>query len=85
MFHHDVRTTLTIDDDVAHLLQKETRRSGSSFKETVNHYLRLGLTSARRQHRKPFVVTPRKMGLPANVSYDNVAELIDILEGAEHR
>ncbi|PYS27035.1 MAG: hypothetical protein DMF75_21135 [Acidobacteria bacterium] len=38
-----MRTTLTLDDDVAAKLDADARRSGRSFKETVNHYLRLGL------------------------------------------
>jgi hypothetical protein len=79
-----VRTTLSLDDDVAHLLQKEMRRSGSSLKETVNHYLRLGLT-AGKPARKKFVVKPLAMGLPPRLSYDNVEELIEALEGPYHR
>ena len=78
-----MRTTLSLDDDVAHLLQKEIRRSGSSLKETVNHYLRLGLT-ARKPARKKFVVKPIAMGLPPGLSYDNVEELIEALEGPYH-
>jgi hypothetical protein len=80
-----VRTTLTLDDDVARLLEKESRRSGGSFKEVVNHFLRLGLMSANRRAHKPFVVEPRNLGLPAGHSYDNVAELLESLEGPLHR
>jgi hypothetical protein len=80
-----VRTTLTLDNDVATLLSKESRRSGASFKEIVNHFLRLGLTVGKHPPRKPFSVTPRKMGLPHGLNYDNVAELLDALEGPAHR
>ncbi|HEV7219311.1 MAG: CopG family transcriptional regulator [Terriglobales bacterium] len=80
-----MRTTLSLDDDVARLLNKESRRSGASFKEVVNHFLRLGLMASKRPQRKPFVVTPRKLGLPSGLSYDNVEELIEVLEGPEHR
>ena len=38
-----MRTTLTLDDDVASLLAKEVRRSGVSFKAAVNQFLRMGL------------------------------------------
>jgi hypothetical protein len=79
-----VRTTLSLDDDVAHLIQQEIRRSGSSLKETVNRYLRLGLT-AGKPPRKKFVVKPIAMGLPPGLSYDNVEELIEALEGPYHR
>ena len=85
MYHRDVRTTLSLDDDVAQLLEKETRRSGSSFKEAVNYFLRLGLMVGKRPPRKPFTVTPRKLGLPSGLSYDNVEQLLEALEGPAHR
>jgi hypothetical protein len=31
------------------------------------------------------VVTPRKLGLPPGLSYDNVEELLEALEGATHK
>jgi hypothetical protein len=80
-----VRTTLTLDDDVARQLQQESRRSGGSFKDLVNRILRLGLMAAKQPPRKPFVVTARKMGLPPGLSYDNVCELLDAIEGPTHR
>lgn len=40
-----MRTTLTIDDDVAALLQQAVRQTGRSFKEVVNDALRAGLTA----------------------------------------
>jgi hypothetical protein len=60
-----VRTTLSLDDDLAHRLREESRKSGVSFKKIVNHFLRLGLTAGKRPLRKPFVVMPRKLKLPA--------------------
>ena len=80
-----MRTTLSLDDDVARLLQKEVRRSGHSFKETVNRCLRKGLIASSRPLAKPFVVTPRPLGLPPGLSYDNVEELIEALEGPMHK
>jgi hypothetical protein len=80
-----VRTTLSLDDDVARLLNKEMRRSGASFKAVVNHFLRRGLLTSEEQYRKPFVVTPRKLGLPLGLSYDNVAQLLEAVEGGTHR
>jgi hypothetical protein len=76
-----VRTTLSLDDDVAHLLDKESRRSGASFKQVVNHFLRLGLT-LKQSHRKPFKVTPINLGLP---HYDKAEDLLEYLEGPDHR
>jgi hypothetical protein len=80
-----VRTTLTLDEDIAQLLHQEIRRSGISFKEAVNHYLRLGLTASKRPARKKFVIKPRAMGLPPGLSYDNIGELLEAIEGPLHR
>ena len=80
-----MRTTLTLDDDVANLLNKEIHRSGISFKEGVNRFLRLGLMASKRQLRKPFAVNPRPLGLPPGMSYDNIEELLESIEGDAYR
>lgn len=77
-----MRTTLTLDDDVASLLHKEARKSGRPFKQVVNRFLRLGLTAAKHPVRKPFVVKPIKLGLP---HFEKVEELLEHLEGPDHR
>ena len=77
-----MRTTLTLDDDLARLLEKEQRRSGKPFKQVLNHFLRLGLTGARQPARKPFKVTPINLGLP---HYDKAEDLLERLEGPDHR
>jgi hypothetical protein len=54
-----VRTTLTIDDDVAALLEKENRRANEPMKQTVNRVLRTGLVQAANPPKpKRFVVKP---------------------------
>ena len=80
-----MRTTLSLDDDVVKLLRRELRRSGASLKATVNHFLRLGLMVSEKRERKPFVVHPQPLGLPPGLSYDNVEDLIEALEGTTHR
>ena len=74
-----------LDDDIANLLNQAFRRSGVSFKEAVNHYLRLGRTASKQTPRKKFVVKPLAMALPPGLSYDNVEELIEALEGPLHK
>jgi hypothetical protein len=81
-----VRTTLTIYDDIAKLVEDEVRRSGDTFKGTVNRLLRQGLIASKNpEPRKRFVVTPRKMGLPPGLSYDSIPELLEKIEGPYHR
>jgi hypothetical protein len=81
-----MRTTLTLDDDVAARLQAEARRTGRPFKSVVNERLRIALAqSAAVQRRKPFTIEPRAMGGPtAGASYDNVGALLEELEGSRH-
>ena len=58
-----MRTTLTLDEDVAERLQAEVRRTGRSFKETVNELLRLALLRPpATAKRKPFKLTTFKSG-----------------------
>ena len=77
-----MRTTLTLDDDVGAKLRQEMRRSGRPFKQVVNEFLRLGLNARRElQPRRKFTVRTRPLGLPPGLSYDNVEELLDQLDG----
>jgi hypothetical protein len=81
-----VRTTLSIDDDIAVLLEQEVRRSGKPFKAVVNHLLSLGLAHARQpQPTRSFKVTPRALGLGAARNYDKISTLLEELEGPEHK
>ena len=82
-----MRTTLTLDDDVAARLKAESRRAGRPFREIVNETLRRGLASRRvTAARQPFKVIARDLGdLKPGLSLDNVAELIEQVEGSLHR
>lgn len=77
-----MRTTLTLDDDLAALLNKEARKSGEPFKQVVNRYLRLGLTASKQPARKPFKVKPWNLQLPP---FEKVEELLEYLEGPDYR
>lgn len=50
-----MRTTVTLDDDVAALVESERARTGESFREAVNRLLRRGARRgpARRPPRLP--------------------------------
>jgi hypothetical protein len=78
-----VRTTLTLDDDVAAKLRALTRKSGRAFREVVNDVLRRGLAQvSAAPGRKPFRVIARDLGVrrPGS-SLDSVADLIEQIEG----
>ena len=81
-----MRTTLTLDDDVAKKVRAEVRRSGRSFKAVVNDLLRLAFTLRRTNTRpRPFEVRARALGTRPELNYDNIGELLEHLEGPTHR
>ncbi len=80
------RTTITLDEDVRAKLEAEMRKSGKSFKETVNETLRSGLFARQKASAsKPFKVRPKAMGLKPGYSYDKVWELIEQIEGPDYK
>ena len=86
-YHHGVRTTLTLDDDVVAKLRARVRGSGKPFREIVNEALRRGLAApARAGKRPPFVVRARDLGdLKPGLTLDNVGALLEEAEGPLHR
>ncbi|QQS32315.1 MAG: DUF2191 domain-containing protein [Acidobacteriota bacterium] len=83
-----MRTTLTIDEDVEFGLRRiQNAEPERSFKEIVNDVLRQGLkapVTKTRKHKR-FVVKPFNLGLREGLSYDNIEELLDIVEGPNRR
>ena len=75
-----MRTTLTLDPDLVAKLKDDMRRTGRSFKEVVNERLRLGFL-AKETPPKRFTVRPRRMGVIAGLDYNNIGELIELVEG----
>lgn len=82
-----MRTTLTIDDDVAAMLERVLKRRGGTFKETVNEALRRGLEIMGRPRRasRPYRVTPFDLGGSLVGSLDNVEEVLSRAEGEDHQ
>jgi hypothetical protein len=80
-----VRTTLTLDDDVAAKLRAEARKSGEPFKQVVNRVLRSGLNLREKAASLPlYRIKARSLGSPG-FNYDKVWELIEQVEGPYHR
>jgi hypothetical protein len=82
-----MRTTLTLDDDVASKLKAEARRAGRPFRDVVNETLRLGLVNRKPPPAlAPFKVVARDLGeVRPGLSFDNIAELLEQVEGPFHR
>ena len=82
-----MRTTLTLDDDVAAKLRSAARRSGHTFRDVVNDTLRRGLARLpSAPSREPFRVIARDLGARRpGLSFDSVADLLEQIEGPLHR
>ena len=82
-----MRTTLTIDDDVAVRLERERRKRRVSLKTVVNEVLRSGLDALGRpeQKRHEFRTKGFNLGPSLVGSLDNVEEVLSRTEGEDHR
>lgn len=82
-----MRTTLTLDPDVAIRAKAEAADHNIAFKTLVNEALRLGLDAyaKRASTAKPYRTQAVPMGLKAGLSYDNVGELLAQCEGEAYR
>jgi plasmid stability protein len=77
-----MRTTLTIDDDLAGILQKKASQQGHSFKAVVNDLLRAGIAAGGEpvHRRKPVKVIAKSLGLKPGYDPDKFNQLVDELE-----
>ncbi|MBV8345624.1 MAG: ribbon-helix-helix protein, CopG family [Candidatus Eremiobacteraeota bacterium] len=78
-----MRTTLTLDDDVAAKLAAKARKTGRPFKQIVNETIRTGLAlEARSKKLAPFKIEAAHLfRLKPGYNYDKVEELFDELDG----
>lgn len=77
-----MRTTLTIEDDIAAQLERLRRKDDASLKDLINEALRRGLQTmdARPKKKKSFKTRAFDLGEPL-INLDNVAEALAHLEG----
>jgi len=76
-----MRTTLTLDDDLAGLLKRRARELGVPFKEAVNRAIRAGLGEAARPRRGAAPRTiPHSFGFRPGIDLDRLNQLADELE-----
>lgn len=76
-----MRTTLTIDDDLAGLLKRRSQELGMPFKDVVNRTLRAGLGEEAKQRQRPVPkVIPHAFGFRPDINLDKLNQLADELE-----
>jgi hypothetical protein len=80
-----MRTTLTIEDDLARTLKEKAFRTGASFKVVVNQALRAGLEAgdATRKPRRYRLEPASLGGLCQSVDLDKALALAETLEDRE--
>lgn len=82
-----MRTTLTLDDDVAAILKRLARTRRARLKDLVNEALRRGLAEAvtRPPARETFRTTSVALGRCRIGTIDNIAEALAAAEGESFR
>jgi hypothetical protein len=82
-----MRTTLSLDPDVAAMIERELSEKKTTLKALVNEKLRKGFAaSASGVGRRSFNL-PKSMdlGKPLLENLDNVAEILELIEGDSNR
>ena len=82
-----MRTTLTIDDDVAAVLERVRRARDASLKDLINEALRRGLKDMtnRAKRREPVRTQSVALGRIRIAGIDNISEALAIAEGETHK
>ena len=76
-----MRTTLTLDDDLAGILKRRARELGIPFREAVNRTIRTGLGETAIARRGPVPKTvPHSFGFRPGIDLDKLGQLADELE-----
>lgn len=80
-----MRSTLTIDDQLAKALKDHAHQAGKSFKEVVNDTLRAGLAANKTPRQaKSYRLKPSSLGCVAgDFNLDKALQLADELENEE--
>lgn len=76
-----MRTTVTLEPDLAARLRERAQQQGLSFKDVLNRTLRAGLEG--EIDREPFVQDTASLGLRPGFDLDRAGRLADELEDAE--
>ncbi len=73
-----MRTTLTIDDEIAMSLKDFAHRNGRSFRQVVNEALRKGVHALENPGVQPYRLSPASMGpVRTTINLDKALSLAD--------
>ncbi|MFL5928823.1 MAG: ribbon-helix-helix protein, CopG family [Gaiellaceae bacterium] len=78
-----MRTTVTLDPDVAARLRELARERDDSFTEMLNSTLRRGLDGGSACSAKPYRLHSRRLGVRPNIDVEHALRVAPELEDAE--
>ena len=78
-----MRTTVTLEPDLAAKLRALARERGIPFKEALNGAIRRGLTSGESGSERPYRLKTRRLGLRPGLDLEHALRLADELEDEE--
>lgn len=79
-----MRTTLTLDPDVAQSIKSHMASRKVSLKDVVNEALRKGLSMEPQRPKKPFRVISHSFGFRPGIDTDKLGQLADELDTQAH-
>ena len=78
-----MRTTVTLDSDVARVLQTDMRERGVSFKQALNDAVRAGLMRESSHRRRRFVQKTYSLGAEQHFRWDKALADAEAMEDEE--
>jgi hypothetical protein len=82
-----MRTTITLDDDVAAAIEQRRRELNHTLKQEVNDLIRAGLVQIgqARPQTPHFHVKPLDIGKPLLENFDDISAVLAVAEGENYR
>ena len=78
-----MRTTVTLDPDVARVLQAAMRKRGISFKQALNDAVRAGLMRGSSHRKRRFVQKAYALGSEQHFRWDKALAAAEAIEDEE--
>ncbi|MGA2736297.1 MAG: hypothetical protein ABSG65_02480 [Bryobacteraceae bacterium] len=78
-----MRTTLTLEPDVAQQIRQRIAQRKSTLKQVVNEALRAGLSSIEKECKVQFKVEPHSYQFKPGIDPNKLNQLLDDLEAEE--
>jgi hypothetical protein len=78
-----MRTTITLEDDLAETLRRRARERNVPFKQVVNEAIRAGLTGGKPASKRYRMKPGRPLGIRPGINMDRALQLAAELEDEE--